>query len=424
MNASRWVVIATFSVEVPSNDQWHVDVLGMYQPWLNGHLDWRFLFQPWQEHRLVFQKAYDLAMFVCLGHFSNAAQCFTSAVLWCLSVGLFFNRLIARQPEAMWLLLGLCLMILALPLGWENTSSGFQSQTYFCVAATTYAAWLFADGKFWAGLLVSFLGIFTLASGFLSAPACLVLLFTDMDTNETSPWKARSKVAGICAVCLAGLLLRGSAPQQAAHHAMSLWHFLGKAAAYAAWPAMLSPWLALFTLLPSAVLLYRRAKGLTDDTFCERLAVMLFVIGLGQALLTAYLRANMHSVVVSRYQDEFWPLLVAGVLAIYELGPVRFKLMTCGWLYAAVAGLVSLTWFTFTDSFYNQRIAMHNFVAETHVAYILHDEEAISVALPGKAYFPALDVAEVRLMPELAGLMADDKLMIRVPELWKDRFKP
>jgi hypothetical protein len=417
---SRFWMIERLAMTVPNNDQWHVTVLGIMQPWIHGTFDWKFLFSPWQEHRLITTKLYDLATFLLLGRFDNPAQCRITAVIFCVVVCGFTWLLTRRVPNLRWPLLGVCLVILVLPFGLDNTVNGFQAQTYWCVFATTASAWLFASGRFWLGSLVSVLGITTLASGFVAAPAFAVIIVMDYLRARLTRVRLLTlmlRLSVILGVCILGVTLRGSAPQQAVHHAHSIGQFLVAFSRYLAWPCLLIPWAVIAVTVPCVWLMWQRWNGKTQNTFCERLSVLLFLIFLLQAALTAVLRANMVTPMVTRYQDEFAPALLAGLLALHELrGKLCHQTVAGAWACATFIGLGSLTQFALGDSFYWADVSNHNLIAASQVIYLsLNHGQKPDV--PAR-FWPAGNVAENGPMPELPGLMTDPDLMQKMPPFW------
>ena len=110
---------------------------------------------------------------------ANAALHVSAIVLLVTS----FQRVLPRVSSLPFVLFSI--LVFALPLGWVNLLSGFQSQFYFVLIFSLLALRGFATSaalswRWWTSLLCSVAAYFSLASGALTVAAALAVLILQM----------------------------------------------------------------------------------------------------------------------------------------------------------------------------------------------------------------------------------------------------
>ena len=115
------------------------------------------------------------------------------------------------QP-ARWPLLVCAAVVLIVPFDYENTCSAMQSTGLFFLYRD-HGLSLFAAERFWPGCVVAAVGILTLGSGFLGAPAFALFLCADyLRTRSLRFPELAGRLAVIGVICALGLLSKTHMP--------------------------------------------------------------------------------------------------------------------------------------------------------------------------------------------------------------------
>jgi hypothetical protein len=338
---SRLWLIEAFGSSVFYLDSWH-QIDGLFLPYAQGWLGWGEMFAAHNEHRIFFTRVLDLGLLLVNrqwdGYLSTVVNAFVPAlsasvlalVLWSLAGRQHIEVIVASTGLA-W----------ALPVGWENTLAGFQSQFFFLILFSILGIWLVlghrpGTGPWLCGVCFSVASLFTVAAGVLT-PATIALV-----TALRLVGQPRSRRADITTVVTAalllgvGLLLQPSAVVK--HHslrAQSPREFFVTLGACLAFPNVEGPWLALLAWIPFALLAGHALR-------CRRVGAiqeLLFALGLWVILNAAALafgRGGQGGVVPSRYMDALGlGLVVNAVSAAWLLAD---SLSRPGWRVAAAVG--------------------------------------------------------------------------------------
>ena len=154
----------------------------VYFPYFEGKLSLADLFAAHNEHRIFFTRIYGLGLLLLNGQWDGQLQMVINAIIHCATLaglGWLMSRWLEKRY---WILLWLPLILaLALPLGWENSLAGFQSQFYFLLVFSLLTLWLLGlhkpnSARWWCGAVAAVMSLFTLASGFLAAAAVFALV--------------------------------------------------------------------------------------------------------------------------------------------------------------------------------------------------------------------------------------------------------
>ena len=418
---SRFWVISKQGMTLPNIGQWRYDFIQMFVPLEQHRFDCRILFMPWQEHRIPFQRLYDLALFTGLGRFDNVFQCRLTAVLFSAAAAWFIHSLCRRIGGSPWPLLLCGAAALWLPFGFENTADAVQVQVYLCLAATLGAAWLFAGGRFLAGLLFSFLGLFTLSSGFVAAPAFALMLVIERLFTERPPVNVVGKCAALALPVIAAQALRVHCPWNDGAIAANFWVFLDRTCSYLSWPAYHHNWLAPLFLAPPAMLLMDvlacRAAG-----FIERFFLTAWFSLAIQAIIVSDLRANANAEIVSRYMDTFAPLLVING-AMLHLWWRRHRNTTSAlvigtWAYCSSIGIVCIMQWTLQTGIPVYHFRNQCWTQNTLAAQKLNDPEALMQVLPPlRPFVDDCDQPTLAAMTQFGYMLHDPLYVNRIPGL-------
>jgi hypothetical protein len=293
----------------------------VYSPYFEGKLSLADLFAAHNEHRMFFNRFYDLALLLLNGQWDNQLEMVANAFTYSAGITAF-GWLMARLTGArFWPIIVLPLMLaLALPIAWENTLGGFHSQVYFAILFSLSTLWLLGCHEprcyQWAlGVVVAAGSLCTPTSGIITCAAICALVALKILRQPVS-WRWHWPTLAVCLALLGvGLALRVEVPHHRtlmAHSAIEFLLYFGK---YLAWPWIVVPAFAVVNLFPVLMLAWfylrdREAKMPAQEMV---LAVALWV-GL-QGAATAYARgAQVYP--QWRYMDSTSFLMVVNCASI------------------------------------------------------------------------------------------------------------
>ena len=339
-----WLIHAAGS-DLPMWDQWDAEGAFLYQPFLENRLQFGHLFAPHNEHRIFFTRVLALGLLLWNGQWDGLLQMVVNAALHAAFVGFVTAVVLRHLGRAAGILAALGLAALfSVPVAWENTLSGFQSQFYFLLifaflhlaGTALYSPRHVAS---WLAQLAGGASLVTMASGLGSpATALVLLLMRVLRERRDRAWLAALIAINVGWLVL-GLWLRVEHPGHESLRASNGQEYVATLLRLLAWPNRAGAW-SVIMVLPFLVLLARWWRR--GSAFCTLL------LGLGgwwllQVLVLAYARANGVPDSV-RYMDLFSiGVAVAGLAAIEfsfapDTGRARFALrgLAAGWLFVVL----------------------------------------------------------------------------------------
>jgi hypothetical protein len=322
---AKLYLIHAYGSDMPFWDQWDAEP-PLYIGYDQGKLFWSDLFASHNEHRVFFARIWALGLFALNGQWDPGLQTTANALLHTL-VGLGLAWILWRLNgrRGLWLILGVFVLALAPPFGWENTLWGFQSSFYFLLGFSSLAILLLSQNRVFSagwtlGGLFALLALFTMGSGFLAA-------FVVMGLIAVRCWREGRISASdgvtllVCLlICLTGLWLMNVPPDHLALRPETLAHFLTALGRDLSWPWIDIPWVFPLVWAPFAILCYRevfqRNAPVSNYAF--------FLMGLGlwtllQCLGLAYGRGMAGAGPASRYMDSLSMIPVVNLLAAQTL---------------------------------------------------------------------------------------------------------
>jgi len=331
LGARLWLV-RSYGSDVPYMDQWDAQAKCLYEAQAEGRLSLADFWAPHNEHRLVITKVLGYSLTYGNGQWDPLLEMTVNAVLYAGLAALLaawgWRQLVVAEPRERTFVWAVSAIIIAtlfcLPMTWENTLQGFQSQFVLATLAAVGAIWLAAPAaslskRWWAGVGVGSIGLLTMASGFFSLAALLPVLGIRLLWCERRwAWRDLAGIVVLVALCALGAsfarYLPGSDHLRAPSFAAGVHAFL----ASLSWPA--SSWVGWAVLLqaPSLLLASRmlwRRKLEAPDAVLLGLVAWCWL----QLAATAYARGNNMMVLASRYLDMNTLLLVANLCAAARL---------------------------------------------------------------------------------------------------------
>jgi len=380
----RWAVFDRYGMTLPEWDQWDAEGLALLAPWYNHDHFFNALFTPHNEHRVVLTKLLNLGLTLANGQWDQRLEATVNALLPA-AIAVAFYILAYRYLTRRWLAFLTVFLgfIFAFPFAWQNVLGGFHSQQFFLVglALTAIALLPFSapfSARWWMGAAATFLGLFSMASGFFGAVVVIGLLGVQYFRRERTLMSAWPTLV-ICAAATAiGWFTRHEVAYHASLKAQNLHDFIFTILRSLQWPAPMSPGFAIVLWLPWTWLV-------VWVVFASRVlpgqsrAFGYFVLGLGvwvwlQLLATAYARGAGGPPPASRYIDTLVFGLVANALGLVWLAtpvllarPARRLLALC-----AVAWIGIFIWGA-------QAELRQIFIAELPPVKVYHDYCEINV---------------------------------------------
>jgi hypothetical protein len=356
VGARLWL-IRKFGTPLPFWDQWE-ETRVVYVPYFEGRLSLAELFAAHNEHRMFFNRFYDLALLLLNRQWDNQAETVANTFIYSASITGFGWIMARRMGRAAWPVIALVLMlVLALPFGWENTLGGFHSQVYTSTLFSLLVIWLLGchepHSAPWAWGVVAGIGsLCTPTSGIVASAAIFGLVALKIFRQPAS-WKRRWPTLAVCVVLLGlGLALRVEVPHHRVLMAHSITEFVVSLGKYLAWPWIVVPPFAVFNMLPVLLvaLFYLRDRQ-------TRMPAEELVLGVGlwavlQAAATAYAR-GAQLFPQWRYMDSTCFVMVVNCLSLALLsrrhlgGSRRMKVLWLAffslWGVASATGLTLLS---------------------------------------------------------------------------------
>ena len=314
----KFWLIHTYGNETPFWDQWDAEAKNLYDPFLNGKLQWADLFSAHNEHRIFATRILGLILLKANGLWSPLLEMVTNAILhvFTLSITVWLLSKVTGGKFTSALLL-FALFAFGVPYAWENTLSGFQSQFYFVLLFSVISIWLLTTHPpfkpwWYVGFASAIAAYFSLASGvFAVAAVATTILFRYI-------FITRDRRELLAVILLSILFVLGvlGTPSIAGHSALRAANphqFLSSFLKALAWPT--GAWLlAIIRNLPLIILIgtisFKKFPPNNPIWFIFSLGIWL----VGQAAGIAFGRSG--DVLSSRYLDLYALGLLANFAAV------------------------------------------------------------------------------------------------------------
>jgi hypothetical protein len=349
---SKFRLIDRYGSDLPYWDQWDGQADAIYRPHFQGTLAAADFFQFHNEHRIALTRLFTFGLLELNDEqWDTRLEMVANACLHLAAAVLLFSLAWRAFPAFTAILLtGAIALFFSHPVSMDNTLGGFQSQFYFM----TLAALLNIGGGFlsrpwslpwWLSPLGGLLGVFSMASGLLSAATVVLVLGLAAlrDRRLDRPAACLAAMNGI--VVVLGLVLMSGAPQNEDMRPSGLIGFLASVWDQLAWP-MGGPWAAVLAVLPPVAFALAWFRNRLEGRIAPALVGLALWSGL-QVGAIAYGRGGFE--VGGQYSSRYTDLYSIGVLVnLFIFAAVLAQVQAPGlrrlWLAGLTLFLVSAIW--------------------------------------------------------------------------------
>ncbi|MBI5381809.1 MAG: hypothetical protein HZA31_07910 [Opitutae bacterium] len=259
--SAKLVLIQSYGSDVPYMDQWDAEAWKLFIPYTEGRWGAGAFFQPHNEHRILFTRLINFGLTAANRQWDPLLEMSFNALLHTsvAAMILLYARKVARGL-AYAFVLAVVVALFALPLAWENTLAGFQSQFYLLQGCGFAAIWLMLSHRpltrfWWGGFLFALVGLGTMSSGFLCAPPCMAVLAYHSWRNRRWTWRESVAIALLAGYSLIGAQLIHHVPYHDQFRASSVGQYMQSLQQALSWPAtsgllataiLQAPWMLYF----------------------------------------------------------------------------------------------------------------------------------------------------------------------------------
>jgi hypothetical protein len=358
-----WLV-ARAGTDVPFYDQWGVEGGWLYPAWREGSLHGADLFQPVNEHRIVWTHLLNLSLFGANGQWDPLVQLIAIVVLRATCAAMIVWFVAARLSDgkhvsARAAVVSAVVAVAFLPhLAWHGILWGFESQVYFALGFSMLAlAWLGRRDRSWgntvAGLLAGGAALLAMGPGALVPFALLGVVALRWREGERASGGLLREVWPALLLLGCAFAFRPTVPDHAALHATSLAQFFQVAGRVLGWPHVGEPWAALVVNVPILWLVVRRWAGKRTPAPAEDFVLATGAWSAAVGFATAWARGGSDELmagVPSRYVDFLVLLPLANLWCAWQLAgeaatsfPAKARSLALVWTAFLAIGWIGLS---------------------------------------------------------------------------------
>ena len=334
VGAKCWM-IGRYGNPTPFWDQWSAEGGLLYPRFFDGTLRLSDLVAAHNEHRILLTRLWALLLLELEGYWDPILQAAANALLFGGFVAMFIAAFRPVFVRSDWLAFAaFATVMFALPLGWENTLEGFNSQWYFLLLASISGLLAIVGAaafglRWWIGFLLLVASYFCTAGGALSVSVAVAVSLAQFAAGQRRG--TRDILALVLLALVAAAMLHDIPvlPRHAGLKAHSVAEFVRAAIKAASWPAAPGP-VPFILQLPCAILInapaavasfrvIRQKLPLTD-----RLWLLPALAGWAVLQIAAIAYGRASGTYAARYFDLYLiGTLVNGASLIYLLREFR-----------------------------------------------------------------------------------------------------
>lgn len=260
-------LIARIGTDIPYHDQWDVEGRLLYAEWRDGTGQVADLGRAHNEHRILWTRLLDLALFSANGQWDPLVQLAANTVVRAAAAALLAGMLATGLGRRGRRLLAAGVGLAFLPhVAWENALWGFQSSVYFVILFCLAALALLGDAertpaRLVGGLAAGVAALFAMGAGAFTPVALLGLAgLRAVERRKFDGALAREAWPAFALLALAWFL-RADVPAHAVLHATTAGQFFNAFGRALAWPHTAMPAAALVLNLPLLIAVGLRLAG-------------------------------------------------------------------------------------------------------------------------------------------------------------------
>ena len=416
-----WLV-ARVGTDIPFQDQWDMEGRQLYPAWRDGSWHAADLLRAHNEHRILWTRLLDLALFSANGQWDPLVQLAVSALVRAAAAALLawmMARALGRVGQ--WLVGGGVALAFLPHVAWENALWGFQSSVYFVILFSLVALALLVEperssGRLAGGLAAGIAALLAMGAGAFVPVVLLGLAgFRAVERRRFDAalaWEA-APALGLLALAWA---LRVVVPAHATLQAGSVGQFLNALGRALAWPHTGMPAAAQVLNLPLLIIVGARLAGRRRAATGEDFVLIIGGWSMVAAGAMAWTRGGGHEFdagVTIRYVDFLLLLPIANawcaiVLACEARGSRRrFTQVLAGtWGVFLFVGWLGLS-AQIMRGFIRPRMRDRDITVRLAVAYQRSGDPAVFAGQPA-FYLPNPNLASVRAVltdPRMKGAL-------------------
>jgi len=214
---AKLILIGALGSPMPLLDQWDGEAARLYGPYLRGALSVADLFAPHNDHRIFCTRALALVHLELAGEWNTRLEMLLGAIIHTALIT-WFAALLTPLVKPRCRLLFVCFVafLFAVPVGYENTLWGFQSQIYFALLFGIAALAAFAAAgpfslRWFGGLIAATFSSLSFATGVAAIVAASVLVSVQLATSSRKRCgREFAALAALAAVAVATVLIEAS----------------------------------------------------------------------------------------------------------------------------------------------------------------------------------------------------------------------
>jgi hypothetical protein len=206
---SKLIVISALGSPIPLLDQWDAEAATLYSPYLRGELSFANLLTPHNDHRIVVTRLLALLHLELAGEWNTRLEMVLGAIVHTALITWLAALLMPLVvPQRRILVACFIAFLFAVPIGYENTLWGFQSQLYLTLLFAIAALAAFAVARpfslrWLGGLSAAVLSYFSFATGLATIFGACLLLGLQLAMNARN--RCGRELAAVAIIAIIGV---------------------------------------------------------------------------------------------------------------------------------------------------------------------------------------------------------------------------